>query len=168
MKDAQLVIERIRQAFAGVALGNGLSIHEAQLADQSISRAISPLEYARARRLDTQNCWQQVPAETLEACDAALSHLCPLGWRFYLPAYMVRAIELAHTREELPASVIFHLTAHHADSDPCRNLERFRKLNTQQHEAVRAFLAFMAADDPCFLGRDKAAKRALERFWDRG
>ena len=159
------------EAFRRVDRDDAFTLHEAQLADQGLRRVISAKELADAKRLDPQQDWQEIPTSSLEECDAALAHLSPVGWRFYIPAYMLHALALleeGNTTSRLPTSVVFHLTLHKKTEAGLRryNLERFGLLDETQVNAVASFLRYVMkhATEDTQLAND--ARVALARYWD--
>lgn len=168
--DLATVNATIENAFFGVERDADCTLHQAQLLDVTMSREISEPEWQSARGEDPETDWRRVPAAYLDECDAALSHATPLSWRFYLPAYMWRALRLLDAdilETRLPGSVIFHLT--YSDETPggawyC--LERFNLLNTDQGSAVRLFLEYVR-DYPARTTRwHEGAKLALHKYWE--
>lgn len=79
------LIEEITVAFDGVSREGGVSLHEAEALDAYGSQK----QLAAARALDTEKEWQQVPDEDLRTHDSALSFLDPIGFHYYIPAFMV-------------------------------------------------------------------------------
>lgn len=107
------VVRAINEAFAGVRRDESSTLHQAQLADESLGRPILEDEFRQAKQLDPEEGWRDVPLPALDECDAALSHLTPEGWWFYLPACMTRAPALLDRpiwETGLPGSVVCHLT----------------------------------------------------------
>jgi len=164
--DLSTVDATIEAAFLGVERDEECTLHEAQLRDHTLDREISDAEWQAARGKDRETDWRQVPAEYLDECDAALSHATPRSWRFYLPAYMRRALRLLDADTWLPGSVIFHLT--YSGKSPMMasyKLERFNLLDVVQGEAVRQFLEY-CRDHPgrrSYYQRD--AELALGKYW---
>ena len=164
------VMTLINRAFVGTKRDEECTLHQAQLADQSMSRDITDEERRAARDRDSQLDWREVPGVYLDECDAALSQLSPQGWHFYLPAYLRRALELLEAdllSSWLPGSVIFHLTFAPASKGlDWYRLERFKQLSAEQERAVGAFLEFVVTNagngDPSYA---KDAARALKRYW---
>src|SRR5207245_238190 len=60
-------------------------LHEALVIDEYGSQQ----ERSAARGLDTERSWEDVSEADIERSDSALSFLDPIGFRHYLPAYMV-------------------------------------------------------------------------------
>jgi hypothetical protein len=76
----------IREAFAGVRLGNGVSLRQAEAIDHYSARW--PLaEFDRLPQSEVTDDWSLVPEEELRRDNAA--HLDPEGLRYYLPALML-------------------------------------------------------------------------------
>jgi len=95
IRDIQTLIE---DAFVGIQRDDGCTLHQNQFSDTFGDFDISDEEWNRLRDAerfrDPETDWRDVPAASLDECDAALSHAPPQCWCFYLPAYMRRALEL--------------------------------------------------------------------------
>jgi hypothetical protein len=76
------IIDEINRAFDGVTREGGVSFHEADVIDNYGSKQ----ERTKARKLDTDECWQDVPEKDIEN-DCILSFLDPIGFRYYMAAY---------------------------------------------------------------------------------
>jgi uncharacterized protein DUF6714 len=154
-----VVVEQIHRAFAGVGREGGVSLHEAVVIDNYGSQE----ERETARTLDMEATWQDIPETDIEQCDTALTFLDPIGFRYYLPAYMVWTLNhYEHSESMSVDSTIYAL-------DYCflfRGLamERFRPFSREQSEAVCAFLHFIA-EEAGGMADDTAARRALKRYW---
>ncbi len=163
----QTALSLLDRAFVGTKRDEDCTLHQAQLADQSLSREISQEEWDAEKLRDPETNWRDVPATSIDECPAALSHASPQGWLFYLPAYMRYALELlaADVLEaaDLPSSVIFHLT--YNDKPPLQGyvLDRFEQLTASQEHAVVAFLECFRDHSRPWLS--KSADEALSTFW---
>jgi hypothetical protein len=164
----------IHEAFQGLKRDEDCTLHQAQLDDESMRRRIPREEWALAKRWDPETDWQDVPASALDECGAALSHASPQSWHFYLPAYMERALELIDRWgrtppeerplwvDDLPFSVVYHLTYRTESGLAPHCLERFARLNEAQDSAVMAFLE-LVRDSRSFLADE--ADEALLKYW---
>jgi hypothetical protein len=163
------VVEAIERAFSGVQRDSDQSLHQAQLTDQGIGREISEAEWKASALLDTDSEWHEVPDDDLQSCDAALSHLTPASWRYYLPAYMRAALKQLATplwKYDVPHWVLHSLT--YDDEYPGMGpykLARFEALNESQAEAVARFLKFTVASPSAHNFYSRDAKIALEKYW---
>lgn len=87
--EAEQLIEVIKAAFPCAPLPE-MSLHQTQLADQSMSREISEKEWRAAGEVDAGRSWQDYGDGELMACDVALAHLDEEAFVYYLPANEVR------------------------------------------------------------------------------
>jgi outer membrane protein assembly factor BamB len=153
------LIAQIRTAFASVTRLGGVSLHEADVIDGYGS----PQQRNAARKLDTDRVWWEVPDADIERYYWILPLLDATGFRYYIPAYMTRA--LAHY--EHSESVSDDMTIYALDCGEGRNDQRlhyFKLFSREQSEAVCAFLRFME-DDPAGMADSGAAFGALKRYW---
>jgi hypothetical protein len=164
-----LVIAKLTSAFADVQCDELLTLHEAQLVDRAFDDSVSAAEIQASKRLDTCTDWREVPAEHLDECNAALSHLSPKGWKFYLPAYLRRALDLIHKpiRETwLPGGVLHQLTLSTKYPDLAAESARlFQTLDEAQVQAVADVLRFVEESVSPGTSLHQDAQSALERFW---
>jgi hypothetical protein len=169
MMEVTKVSEIIEAAFLDVERDNNCTLHQAELIDHSPEREVSDAEWQHAKDIDQETDWRRVPAAALDECGAAMSHATPKSWRFYLPAYMRRALSLldAHILETwLPGSIIHHLTY---SNDPAGqglySLERFTTLTSAQGDAVKGFLEYVRDYPAPRTSYGRAAELALRKYW---
>ena len=139
------------------------SLHQAQLADQSMSREISEKEWKETGLIDEGRTWRDFTDDELIACDAALAHFDELSFVYHLPAFLLFAlrhhgVEWSHPAWSLVGSVVF-FTTHREPS----MLGRYKRLSPSQREAVICFLEFIAEHGRGSNGPD--ARKALSRYW---
>lgn len=156
------LVQQIRVAFPLLPLPE-MSLHQAQLTDQSMSREITRAEWAAAGARDAGRTWDSFTDAELVECDAALSHLDELGFIYYLPAFLLLALRHLEVEWDHPAWAItgraVFAVAHRSEY----SLSRFARLSAEQVAAVRAFLQTVAAS-PGSNAQD--AQLALERYWN--
>lgn len=160
--DAQQVIGLIEAAFPLEPLPE-MSLHQAQLSDQAMSREISDAEWSGAAKLDAGRNWQRFGEDELMACDAALSHLEEGSFVYYLPAFLVFAIRHCNTRWSDPAESIVGSTVFAVTHRSTYSLGRFKRFSPEQRRAVVVFLEFISEN-----GNDHErplAEKALKRYW---
>jgi hypothetical protein len=88
--DAADVLTRIRAAFPEYPLPE-LTLRQAQLGDQTLSREITDDELRKEGERDRGVPWTQIEDATLRECDAALSFIDDAGFVYYLPAFLSAA-----------------------------------------------------------------------------
>lgn len=146
---AQEVCHVIEAAFAGVTLGSGVGLQEAQGLDD-----YADANTCAAFRASDEKCdWHRISAETLRRCNSSLSFFDAEGMRFHLPAYL-----LADLRGDYGFGMAFCLTQT-GDYD-----RYFRLLTDDQRRAVRAFLLHIL-DDPDYEFDRHHIRRALDEYW---
>jgi hypothetical protein len=146
---AQEVCRAIEAAFAGVTLGGGVGLQEAQGLDDYADAATC----AAYRANDEKDDWHRIPAEALQHCNSSLSFFDAEGMRFHLPAYL-----LADLRDDYGFGMAFCLTQ---TSDYDRY---FSLLSDAQRRAVRAFLLHIL-DEPDYQFDRPHIIRALDDYW---
>jgi hypothetical protein len=155
------VIPIIASAFPELPLPD-MTLQEAELADHTLDREISDDEWVTARQAGKGVTWKQVPLETLLSCSAALSHISEVGFVYFIPAYMVAALQHRASPQErtddLLTSTVFQVTF----TDTNHSLSRLKAFNDAQAEAVIAFLKEIA-ESADFNGRE--ARKGLETYW---
>lgn len=142
--------ERIRSAFAGVTLGDGVGLTESKGKDDYEDDET----LAKYRSYDEKDDWQKLLLSDLNSAIGGLCFFDAEGMRFHLPAYLI-----ADLRGEYNFGMAFNLT--HL-SDHC--LTQFELLNPEQRQCVRAFLIHIL-DDPDYEFEREDIQRALDSYW---
>jgi hypothetical protein len=140
-----------------------MTLHQAQLADQTMTRKIPEQEWNDAGKRDVGRTWQDLTDEELISCDAALSHFDESSFVYYLPAYLLFAVRNHNADWSDPAdttvgSVVFSVT-HRTPY----TLARFKQFSTEQRAAVIAFLELIAEKGNEYERPE--AQKSLERYW---
>ena len=85
----QELISEVSTAFADVTLEAGVTLHEAMAMDEWKPRE----EQLAARKLDTDQRWQDVSEEFILAGNSAATFLDAKGFRYYLPAFIIYGLK---------------------------------------------------------------------------
>jgi len=141
--------EQIRSAFAGIRLGNGVGLREAQGLDDYASEE----KCAEYRASDEKNDWQAMGSDEINRCNSSLSFFDAEGMRFHLPAYLLADLEGTYG-----FGMAFTLTQSGSVG------EAFALLSEKQRAAVRAYLEFIE-HEPEYAFDKEHIRAALERFW---
>lgn len=152
---AQALIAQIHSAFARVERQDGITLHQAIALDQGCSES----EVAAARLQDTETHWTEVPRETLNDFAAALSFMDPQGFLYYLPVFMIAALEGYIS----PCIPFFHLTnwlGSLRTSSPEQVIPAYG-LDRNQTLAIAAFLRFVVGEQ----GEQAESQVVLELVW---
>ncbi len=143
------VIEEILTAFEGVQREDGITLHEAQALDNYGERE----ERNRARAMDTETRWQDVPTEDISRGDNVLSFLDPKGFRYYFPAYLIWYLTSEDDSNTYDSILCF------LADDPTTKYDRYylsrlALLTLEQCKAIAHFLLFVA---------EQAERRKIEQ-----
>ena len=147
----------IIQAFAGVTLGEGIGLYEAQAIDDYAY----PDERADARLRDRETDWSNVTVSELIYNDSSLSFFDPEGMRFHLGSFLLAAMD-----EEYGNSLIFSLTFMDDDNNSHRahSINQFSLLDLDQRKVIGSFLRY-CRDDPEYDFERISIEKALAGYW---
>jgi len=157
----ETVVQAITDAFDGVTRQNAITLHEAQVIDEYGM----PDERAAARLLDTEHRWQDISDRHIEECSDALGYLCPVGFRYYLPARMIYVLN--HYRSShcwAVENTIYGLCTSGRLHD--YRPHQFAILSQEQSRAVCLFLWYLVECGHGYVDED-AVVEALTRYWSR-
>ena len=148
--EAQAICEKIRLAFAGVQLGDGVGLQQGQGLDDYEDEETC----AAWRADDEKEDWSRITSHRLNCCNSSLSFFDAEGMRFHLPAYLVA--DLQGDYHSGMAFTLTHLSDHH--------IEQFELLSATQRDAIRSYLEFIL-DDPDYEFERPDIESALAGYW---
>ena len=149
-KFAEGLCERIRTAFNGVKLRDGIGLWQAQGLDD-----YEPPEVCAEYRLkDEAEDWSRISDDTLQRCNSSPSFLDGKGFRFYMPAFMISELRGNYSFD-------FNWSLIHFDN---LGYARYELLDAAQRSVVRDYLIFFASDPDDTYSRDDIMY-ALETYW---
>ena len=151
-------MDEIRDAFGDVALGSGISLHQAQALDH-----LEPPEAVRrARKRDAEDRWDEIPDAKVDEFHYALTYLDPAGLRFYLPRFMIYTLE--HPGLDSPAVDAAVYACDFGDDLQDEVLAQFNAMSRRQMRVIANFLTFIAESKDEDYDTLVAAM-ALDAFW---
>ena len=139
--------ETIREAFAGVRLGGGIGLYEAQGLDDYED----PQRGVKERERDEKDDWQAIPAALVSSLHGCFHFFDAEGMRFHLPAFMMADID-----GEYGWDLAYWITRYGDDE--------FSLLTEAQREAVRQYLGFIM-DEPEYSKDRAKIQAALGHYW---
>jgi len=139
--EEQELIDKIRAAFAGVTLEDGVSLNMTEYND---SGGCMP-EYKEMALSDERVDWQAIPDKTLEQFTVTFSFTDLKGFRFYMPAYMIWTIRRHSTSD----SIIGDFTIYAIDTSHYlfRTIPFVQWFTADQVDAMVAFLQYAVRSD---------------------
>lgn len=149
-REAAAICERIREAFRGVTLGNGVGLQEARGLDDYEDEETC----AKWRLEDEKDDWTRISNHCLNVFNSSLSFFDAEGMRFHLPAYLI-----ADLSGEYGYGMAFCLT-HSSDYTD----QQFKLLSAPQRRAVREYLRFIL-EEPSYEFERPDVERSLLGRW---
>lgn len=140
--------QSIIHAFAGITLGDGYGLREADAYDDYM---VTAQTLQACRGLDEKDDWRKILVEDLQRYSFAVAAFNPEGMRFHLPAYLLAVIDGQYD------GISFYLTQ--------ANLDRFSALNHQQKEVVVQFLQWWVEQPDGQLHRTEVIDCLLSGVW---
>lgn len=128
------LIGEIETAFDGLGRGEGVTLHEADVIDSYGSDE----ELSRARRIDAEAPWQDVPHADLEKHSSIWSFLDPCGFVYYLPAGMIWSLVHGESSDSATPDTLLGTLAYVDRQSWCEQL-----LSLDQLRATARFVVFM-------------------------
>jgi hypothetical protein len=147
----------IGAAFAGVTLGKGISLRQAQVIDRH-GEGVSDAEFEALPRDEVTELWSAVPLSELER--NCIAHLDDDGLRYYLPALMLSLIS-----DYDPASLRVIGTISALYPPVIGPKRRYGYLTDAQHKAVACFLTSLPGLVSLSTEDSKCVSRALRNYW---
>ena len=154
------IIAEIEAAFDSVSRDGGVSLHQADAIDDYASGT----EQEEARKIDRDSRWQDVPDDQIAAHCDALSFLDAIGFRYYIPAFMVWMLkDPARMDLNTSASTVFALTQPVCKNPADEKYKKYSQFTDQQRSAIGHFLEHL-----CELGFEDPDSRPMKRslrYW---
>jgi hypothetical protein len=155
-QDRADVEAQIRAAFAGVKLGKGVSLRQAQVIDR-YGEGMTDREFEAVPGGEITDSWSDVPFSELER--DCIAHLDDDGLRYYLPALM---LSLLSNYDPTSMRVIGTIGALYPKIAGFRS---FAYLTDDQHRAVACFLNALPHLVMLDTEDSKCVARALRNYW---
>lgn len=141
--------KEISSAFAGVSLGNGIGLWQAQAIDDYETAEVQT-DY---RQKNEKEDWRLLKPDDLQRCHSSLSFFDADGMRFHIPAFLIGSL---HKEVDEP---IFHLTQldHYS-------LSKWTTLSNLQRKSIVLYLQWCLKDDH-YAFEQPSIRRALQEYW---
>jgi hypothetical protein len=154
----------VANAFAGVQLGRGMSLRQAQAVDSSRMKPIPRAEYAALRRGEETEDWTRLPLT--ELARDCVAHLDAEAFRYYIPAFMLSIIDAYEPGEMRVIGAIGALCpdVKHKGSWSY-HMARYKVLTPEQKAAIATFLRVLHSIVDLDHEDKARIERALRNYW---
>ena len=152
------VEDAIRSAFRGVTLDGGVSLEQTKHIDDYCAN-ITRIEFRRLPEREVTDDWEAIPASALDQEDFFVGHLDPKGFRYYIPALMLRLFE-----KYAPDSFILDYL--YPRRDKVESMRQFHSvLDRAQRAAIAIFLQALPDLVELSTYDETIVKRAIRNYW---
>jgi hypothetical protein len=155
--NADEAIANLEKAFAGVTLGNGISLRQAELIDDMSYKKDERWE--SVRQLDVVDDWKKIPKRDLEDL-GYLAHVDAEGFRYYIPALLSL---FARSYDPIWIHVVQVLVILSTTSK--RRDYLYSLLTTEQKAAIAEFLVRLPSLVNVSTGDAATIEEALQVYW---
>jgi len=133
----ETLINSIKEAFAGVERGEVSIMDALKRNKNSASKDLQSI-------VDAASHWQSIEEKILIAGIDSINYLDTQSWKYYLPAYLIWAIDNQHTPNAYLLDFIIDTLAEYEIKEP---LVKYESLTMKQGEMVYHFLWLMVNSD---------------------
>ncbi len=123
----------IETAFSGVTLNGGISLQQTKVID-NYGRGVTSEEFSALPKKEVTDNWKEIPTSKLDEADC-LAHLDEKGFRYYIPALMLRLLENYDYASMMTIGTISRLYPKSEDGEYL-----YSQLNEQQKQAIALYL----------------------------
>ncbi len=154
----------IERAFECVSLSGGVSLRQAEVMD-NYGEGCTAAEFAKLPLTEITSDWRLLPVHELEKY-AYLSHLDSLGFRYYIPAFIVSVLDGAARYSNRWIPTLYCLYPKHDDLwDHC--MMHYAALDDAQKSAIAEFLKWVSNCSKFDKDDRNSAEQALQNYWSR-
>jgi hypothetical protein len=158
----ELVRSTIRSAFAGVVLGNGVSVRQSEVIDR-YGEGYSDQRFRALPGSEITDDWESVPDAELER--ACVAHLDAEGFRYYIPAL---ALSVIRNYDAASIRVIGTISSLYPKApNSVYTLRRYDLLNDSQKFALALFLDRLPKLVSLDVEDAACVSRAVRNYWFR-
>ena len=152
----------IHKAFAGVALGDGVSLRQSIVID-GFGEGYTDEEFEQLKFAEVIDDWTQIPKNELMEAEYT-AHLDAAGFRYYIPALMLILVENYDSGSMRDISTLQSLYPK-PDRLWFHYMDKYSLLNYEQKQAIAKYL--IALPDLVTLDTEDKARveRAIRNYW---
>ncbi len=159
MSKKQVIENEIISAFDGVKLAGGISIEQTKVMDDWGD--VRSAEFASLPLNEITEDWRAIPELVLDNADCT-AYLDPTGYRYYIPALMLRLLDAYNSNSQM---VIGTLSSLYPKTE--NDKSKYSELNEKQLRAIAHFLDVL----PLLVELDThdatVVDRAIRNYWNR-
>ncbi|PIZ04828.1 MAG: hypothetical protein COY58_01885 [Gammaproteobacteria bacterium CG_4_10_14_0_8_um_filter_38_16] len=163
------IVKEIEHAFDGVTLSYGVSINQSKIIDDNgKGYAYTNAEFLKIPRGEITENWKEIP--TLQLDDLQIAHLDALGFRYYIPALMIKLLDdydKPSASVESEMVIIGTLSRLHPKKGDSWKavMSLYSILTNEQRLAIAHFLKNLPMLVTLYSEDKKVVERAYKNYW---
>lgn len=151
----------IETAFKGVTLDGGLSLEQTKIVD-NYGRGVTTEQFTNLPNKEVTHDWKEIPISQLDEAEC-LAHFDRKGFRYYIPALMLRLLE---NYDPTSMMTIGTLSILYPKTETWAYL--YSLLTEQQYEAIALYLQALPNLVELDTFEDKTmVERAFKNYWSK-
>ena len=150
----------IKNAFSGVTLDGGISLEQTKIID-NYGRGVTDEEFTALPKKEVTDNWQEIPIYLLDEAEC-LPHFDRKGFRYYIPALMLRLLE---NYDFTSMMTIGTLSILYPKLEGWEYL--YSLLNEQQKQAIALYLKALPNLVDLQTENKTVVERAFNKYWSK-
>lgn len=150
----------IENAFDGVTLDGGISLEQTKVID-NYSEGVSVEQFANLPNKEVTRNWKEIPISQLDEADC-LAFLDRKGFRYYIPALMLRLLENYDSSSMMTIGTLRILYPKTED-----HKFLYEVLTRQQNEAIASYMKALPDLIELYTSDKTVVERAFNRYWSK-
>jgi len=123
---------------------------------------MSNKEFSNLQNKEVTNNWKKIPIKLLDDAES-LAHLDAKGFKYYIPALMLRLMDNYVSCSMMAIGTLSGLYPKKDNLD--YHLERYSLLNTEQRNAISKYLKYLPELVNLETEDKKVVERAFNNYW---
>lgn len=152
------IIDEIESAFANVKLDGGLSLKQTQVVD-NYGSGVSAERFALLPNKEVTENWTAISSSVLDGADC-LAHLDAKGFKYYIPALMVRIPEVYDATSMMVIGTLGMLYRKTEDKELL-----YMHLTAKQRQVIAKYLQTLPKLVDLEIENKTVVERALRNYW---
>ena len=157
------IINDIKKAFKNVILNGGVSLKQAIIID-SYGEGTTEKEFREIPNSEITKNWEKIPISQLDTAEYN-AHLDNLGFKYYIPALMIRLLENYSYTSMVSISILSSL--YPKTEDWSYHMEKYSSLNDEQGLAIANYLKSLPVLINLESEDNKIVERAFKNYWSK-
>lgn len=163
MSKSEHVYKEIESAFDSVTLDGGVSLEQTKIID-NFFEGIGESEFNNIPKTEIIGNWKNIPKVLLDEAEC-IAHLDSKGFKYYIPALMLRLIENYNPGSMMSIGTLGSL---YPKKDHFQHHMRlYSMLNDKQSKAIALFLKFLPDLVELYSEDKKVVERAFNNYWSK-